>query len=76
MLNFKKEKKAKQYKIFKNIFFGQLFLPFYIFSLFVFINKLVLIFFGLEYELSASIVSYLLPSMIGLIIHKLVITLL
>ncbi len=72
-MEFGKKKKSKQLIIFKKIFFKMSI--FYIFMsifLLVFIDELVIVFFGLDYEMSASIVCYLLPSMMGMIIYKLI----
>ena len=70
---FEKKKKEKQLIIFKKIFFKMT--SFYIIIsmyLFVFIDELVIIIFGLHYELSASVVSFLLPSMIGMMTYKII----
>ena len=40
--------------------------------LLMFIDELVIVIFGLHYELSASVVSFLLPSMIGMMTYKII----
>ena len=71
--DFDKKKKSKQLIIFKKLLFKMVI--FYIITsicLLVFIDELVIAFFGMHYEVSSSIVYYLLPSMIGIIIYKLI----
>ena len=68
-----KKDKNEQLIIFKNTFFkvASLYIFISVFLL-VFIDELVNVFLGLDYEFSALIVRYLLPGLVGMITYKLI----